>query len=163
MNKEKPQKKQYRKEIEEKDKLLNEYKEQIQRLQAEFENYIKRNERERKEALDYASNSILLKLVNIYDDFQRALNAFNECEKKELIEGVKMIFNNFEKVLKEEGVSEIKCVGEKFNPYRHEVLEKVEHEEEDGKIVEELQRGYMLKDKILRFSKVRVSGGKKNE
>ena len=162
MNKEKPRRS-YKKELEERDKLLNEYKEQIQRLQAEFENYIKRNEKERKDVSDYASKDILLKLVNIYEDFQRALNVSNECEKKELIDGVKMIFDNFENVLKEEGVSEIKCIGEKFNPYRHEVLEKVEHEEADGKILEELQKGYMLKDKILRFSKVRVSGGKKNE
>lgn len=162
MDKIKSQRRNYKKELEEKEKLLADYKEQLQRLQAEFENYIKRNEKERKELLDYTSKDILLKLVNIYDDFQRALNVSKNCDEKELVEGIKIIFNNFEKVLKEEGIQEIKCVGEKFNPYRHEVLDKVEHNEEEGKIIEELQKGYMFKDKILRFSKVRVSGGKKN-
>ena len=146
-----------------KDNLLNEYKEQLQRLQAEFENYIKRNEKDRQLLLEYGSKDILLKMVNLFDDFERTLKISDKCEKKELVDGLNLIFKNFEKVLNEEGVRPINCVGNKFDPYSHEVIDKVECGDEEGKIVDEIQRGYVLKDRILRFSKVRISGGKKNE
>lgn len=143
--------------------LLNEYKEQLQRLQAEFENYIKRNEKDRQVLLEYGSKDILLKMVSLFDDFERTIKVADSCEKKELIAGLNLIFKNFKKALDEEGVKPINSIGDKFNPYKHEVIDKIECEEEEGKIIDDVQRGYMLKDKILRFSKVRISRGKKNE
>ena len=92
----------------------------------------------------------MLKLINIKEDFDKAVDINNE--------GIKMIHNNFKKLLEEEGVKEIQSIGEEFNHNFHEVVKK----NREGKITEEIQKGYMLNDKILRVAKV-IIGGKQNE
>lgn len=128
----------------------NSFLEDLQRVQADFENYIKRVEKEKDRIKETAKAELLLKLISIKEDFDKAVDINNE--------GVKMIHNNFKKLLEEEGVREIKSIGEEFNHNFHEVVKK----NRDGKITEEVQKGYMLNDKILRIAKV-IIGGNQNE
>ena len=120
--------------------------EDLQRVQADFENYIKRVDKEKDRIKEIAKAELLLKLISIKDDFDKAVDINNE--------GVKIIHNNFKKFLEEEGVKEIKSLGEEFNHNLHEVIKK----NGDGKITEEVQKGYMLNDKILRIAKVIIGG-----
>src|SRR3989344_6011571 len=120
-----------KKELEKEKQLSKEYLETLQRVQAEFENYIKRIEKEKEEFKKYARHDLILKILDIADDFERALIA-------------------------EEGVREIKAIGEKFDAYIHDIVGKVEGEK-DNVIVEEVRKGYMLKDKVLRSRIVKVS------
>ena len=136
---------------------LEEYTDTLKRLQAEFENYMKRVERERDTMVKCASETVLKKLLSVVDDMDRALQTMKGEEDKE---GMAMIYSNLKKLLEEEGIRPIKAVGEKFDPYKHEVILKVESEEPEDIVVEELQKGYMLKDKVIRTSKVKISGGK---
>ncbi|HZX11982.1 MAG TPA: nucleotide exchange factor GrpE [Candidatus Nanoarchaeia archaeon] len=141
-----------------KEKELEEYTNTLKRLQADFENYIKRMEKEGRERQEYASAGILQRLLGIVDDFERALRIADQ--KDALTQGMQMMYQELLKLLAEEGVIPIKAVGEKFDPYRHEILDFQEAQEE-GMVIEELQKGYAYKDKVLRTSKVKV--GKKVE
>lgn len=134
---------------------LSAYIEQLQRLQAEFENFKKREEREKARYMDFAKAGLLLKLLNFNDDFERTLSSFGKADIKTMKEGIEMLFTNFQKILKEEGVEPIKCVGEKLDPFRHEVLMHAPGKE-DGVVLEELQKGFMFKGNVIRPSKVKV-------
>ena len=125
--------------------------EQLQRLQAEFENYKKRIEKERQTVKDQEKAKLLLKILNIHDDIERAKDQ-EQCLK----EAVQMIHKQMLKILGEEKVILIQVKGQKLDPYKHEVLSQ-EKGEQDDIIIEELQKGYMHKDKVLRTSKVKVS------
>ena len=146
--------KEIKEEIEKEKKLSKEYLETLQRVQAEFENYMKRVEKDKEEFVKYAKHDLILKLLHIIDDFGRALNS--KEAKEEFVKGVEMIFKQLNKTLHEEGVREISALGEKFDVYRHDIVGKVEGNKDDI-IVEEVRRGYMLKDKVLRPSLVKVS------
>lgn len=135
---------------------INQYIEQLQRLQAEFENFKKREDREKARFVDFAKAGIILKLLNFNDDFQRTLASLNNADIGVVKKGVEMLATNFQKLLKEEGVEHISCVGNKLDPYKHEVLLQEEADKEDGVILEELQKGYMLKGNVLRPSRVKV-------
>ena len=148
-------------------KLYNEEKqkneeltESLQRLQAEFENYRKRIEKEKEEFVKYAKADLIEKLLPILDSFESAFK--NTKDKDKFIKGTELIFAQLCSLLQSEGLRQIKAVGEKLDPYRHEVLLKQESEKEDDIILEELQKGYMLNDKVLRHSKVKVSKKSKN-
>jgi molecular chaperone GrpE len=145
-------------ECEEKDKQIKEYCQMLQRLQAEFENYKKRIEREQKTYTEQANADLVLKLLPVLDNFERALQSETpdiDAFKK----GVAMIFSQLIKTLKAEGLSPINACGEEFDPYYHEcVLTIVGYE--DDTVIEELEKGYMFKNRVLRPSKVKVG---KNE
>ncbi|MBU2639059.1 MAG: nucleotide exchange factor GrpE [Nanoarchaeota archaeon] len=140
---------------------IQDYVEQLQRLQAEFENFKKREEREKQRFRDFARADILIKLLNFSDDFERTASVIEktDCTSNKQIctikEGIAMLSMNFQKLLKEEGVEPITCVGHKLDPFRHEVLLQ-ENGKEDGVILEELQKGYLFKGSVLRPSKVKV-------
>src|SRR3989344_5706306 len=154
LKKNEEEKKKLEKEIEKEKKLSKEYLETLQRVQAEFENYMKRVEKDKEEFVKYAKHDLILKLLHIIDDFERALNS--KEAKEEFVKGAEMIFKQLNKTLHEEGVREISALGEKFDVYRHDIVGKVEGNKDDI-IVEEVRRGYMLKDKVLRPSMVKVS------
>ncbi|MDD4878753.1 MAG: nucleotide exchange factor GrpE, partial [Candidatus Nanoarchaeia archaeon] len=135
---------------------LNEYIEQLQRLQAEFENFKKREEKEKERFKDFAKASVLLKLVSFNDDFERAVASFEKADMETIRKGVDMMALQLRKILAEEGVQSISCVGEKLDPFRHEVLVQQEAEKEDGVVLEELQKGYLFKGNVLRTAKVKV-------
>jgi molecular chaperone GrpE len=121
--------------------------EDLQRVQAEFENYIKRVDKEKEQIKLQSKSELLLKMIQVKEDLEKALEHIDD-------EGVKMIHNQINKLLEGEKVSEIEA--EEFNHDIHEVVKK---EGEGNKILEIIQRGYMLENKILRIAKV-VIGGK---
>jgi len=134
----------------EKDKKSKEkeYLEQLQRLQAEFDNYRKRVEREKQEIYNNANEKLITRLLDILDSFELAL-------KHNADEGVKMIYSQLYSLLESHGLKKIEATG-KFNPEVHEALIQ-EEGEEDGIIIEELQKGYILNNKVIRPSKVKIS------
>ena len=151
-----------KKELEVKSKQVEEYTNTLKRLQADFENYIKRAEKEKQELSLYSSAKVLAKVVNIVDDFERALTVGKEADKETLLQGLEMVYKEATKVLAEEGVKPLEAVGKKFDPYQHEIIDFKEADKEEGTVLEELQKGYLFKDKVLRPSRVRVSKGKEN-
>jgi len=126
----------------------NNYLEQLQRLQAEFDNYVKRTDKERGEVIKMASEGLITQLLLVLDNFELALE-HNEDK------GVNMIYSELYSILEKEGVKPIKAVG-KFDPKYHEVLIQEAGDENDV-IIAELQKGYMLGDKVIRAAKVKIS------
>jgi molecular chaperone GrpE len=136
------------------------YLNRLQRLQADYENYKKRIDRANEEYKTYATENILKKLVTHYDDLKRTQEVIDNIkDADESVEkGIQMIIKNFEKLLNEEGVEPIECEGEKFDPYKHEVmLAKDDKSVPKNTVLEELEKGYMFKNKVLRPAKVMVS------
>lgn len=148
-------------ELAKKEAQLVDYTDHLKRLQAEFENYCKRVEKERKEYAGMASEKLIVKLLLIIDDFERALATLKGVPE-EARKGIEMISKNLHKILHEEQVQQIKAVGQKFDPYKHEVLLKVESEQPEDIVVEELQKGYSMNGKVIRYAKVKVSSGKQS-
>jgi molecular chaperone GrpE len=152
------QKKEPKKHVSEKDKRVEELTDTCQRLQAEFENYKKQKDKEFEQYRQYAGHELLRKLLSVVDSFEHALN--NRSSHKEFVRGVEMIYSQLTVILDSEGVRRIEAKGQKVDPYRHDVMLQAESEQ-DGVVLEELQAGYMLKDRVLRHAKVKV--GKKDD
>jgi molecular chaperone GrpE len=121
---------------------------QLQRLQAEFENFRRRTEKEKSQIRTNANESIILQLLPILDNFELSLK-HNEDK------GVILIYDELSNVLEKQGLKRIETKGS-FDPKFHEALIQVEGKK-DGEILEELQKGYLLNDKLLRASKVKIS------
>jgi molecular chaperone GrpE len=141
-----------------------EYLDQLQRLQAEFINYRQRVEKERQDLIRYAKEELIIKLLDVMDNFERAVDAMkNATDVSSCMQGVDMIFQQLRKVLEDEGLQAIEAKGKVFDPYLHEALAKEESDVDENIIIDEFQKGYKLKAKVIRPPKVKVSGGKKNE
>ena len=143
------------------DQLRQERDENLERLlrvTAEFDNYRKRTERERREAWDRAAAAILEELLPIVDDFERALETDAGAAASAYREGVAIIHRQLMDFLARRGVKAIEAVGQDFDPRVHQA---VTHEpapgHRDGEVLEELRRGYMLGDRLLRPSMVKVA------
>ncbi|MFW9998607.1 MAG: nucleotide exchange factor GrpE [Candidatus Hodarchaeota archaeon] len=142
--------------LEEKEKYLN----SLLRIRADFENYKKRSEQENIRYKSYLMDSILKKLIDHYDDLVRALNLLNMLENMDGIKnGFEIIIKNFVKLLDEEGVKPMNSEGEKFDPYKHEAILVEEGRDDlpENTILEEITKGYYIKDKVLRPAKVKIS------
>jgi len=140
--------------LEEERRKVDELTEKLQYLQAEFENYRKREERNRESFVTFCNQQLVEKLLPVLDSFEKALPSLRGKAAK----GMKMIHEGLMKVLRDEGLEEIPAVGKKFDPYRHEVVGERSSEDCDaGTIIEEVQKGYMFKSKLLRASKVIVA------
>jgi len=127
------------------------------RLQAEFDNFRKRTERERMEYADYAGEATVRALLPIVDDFERALRAAAGAEN-ELVRGIELIYGRLLETLKKQGLEAIEAQGKPFDPHQHEAIGRVEStEHEDGTVVQEYQKGYRFKGRLLRPSMVQVS------
>ena len=150
------EKEEFKKIIDEKTQKIEELTDTLKRLQAEFENYKKRIDKEKTEFVKYSNADVIEKMLPVLDSFEIALK--NTSDKEKFVEGIKMIYAQLHSMLEAEGLRPIKAVGEKFDPYRHEVLMKEESDKPEGTILEEFQKGYMLNDKVLRHSKVKISG-----
>lgn len=148
-----------KKELTDKQKLIDDYSDHLKRLQAEFENYSKRVEKEKKDFQIFAAQKLILELLVIVDEFRFALLNFDKNKiPKEFYDGVQMIFDNLHKMLEKEGVKEIEAKGKAFNPYEHEAIMQSHIDTlPDNIVVEELQKGYLLKDKVLRYAKVSIN------
>ena len=136
----------------ERDSLLD----RLARMQADFENARKRAAKEQQEYRDYALVDAIKTLIPVLDSFQRALQT--SPEKSEFHAGVELIHKQLQDALAKIGVREILAKGEQFDPRFHEAIEMVDTEDaEDHQVLEELQRGYKLKDRLLRPAMVRVA------
>lgn len=145
----------------EKEKAEN-YLANWQRSQADLENYIKRAEQEKSETVEFANTILILDLLPILDDFERALVSLPvELDEQNWTEGIKLIYNKLKAILETQGLAEIKAQGEYFDPYFHEAAGQLEGEE--GIIIEEIRKGYRFRGKLLRPSMVMVGTGKKNK
>jgi molecular chaperone GrpE len=136
-----------------------EMKDKYLRLTAEFDNYRKRTLKEKSDILKYAAEEVLKDLLPVIDDLDRALKAVDAAKDIDSVkEGISLIINKFNDFLKAKGVKEIDALGKELDTDLHEAITKIPVEEEDkkGKIVDVVQKGYMLHDKVMRFSKVVV-------
>lgn len=134
----------------------DELRDTLLRRQAEFENFRKRNERERMEQAQFASMETVGDLLPILDDFERAIAA--DSGSSEYAKGVQMIYQRMAEVLKKTGLEPIDAVGKPFDPHLHQAVERVETSESpENTVVGEFQRGYHFKGKMLRPSMVRVA------
>jgi len=132
--------------------------EKLQRLQAEFDNYRKRMDARFSDLAKFASEDILLKVLDVYDNLVRALKMDFVDDPKAAKDGIHAIQQQFEKMLSLEGVRPIESVGKEFDPYYQHAVQRVHNQEKpDGVILEEFQRGYMLKEKVLRPAVVCVN------
>lgn len=130
------------------------------RLQAEFDNYKKRTFKEKVEFVKFANEGLILELLDILDNFERGVKSAELKKDFGLLhQGVDMISKQLHTLLEAKGLKRIKSLGENFDPHQHEAVEVIEDEDEEaseGRIVEELQPGYMLNDRIIRPAKVKV-------
>lgn len=146
-------------ELEEKDRRLQETIARLQRLQADFENYQKRVAREHGERARRTENEILLEILPVYDSFDRAFRTFKrDGDRDALIEGVEQVFAQFHDVLADHDVHPIDAEGEPFDPSRHEALMSTETDEHPpNTVIEAFERGYVRGKDVLRPSRVMVS------
>ncbi|MBU5256800.1 nucleotide exchange factor GrpE [Tissierella praeacuta] len=143
--------------LESKDKEIEELNNKLLRLQADFVNFKKRTEKEKESTISYALESFVCSLLPIIDNFQRAMESEDNKESG-FYQGIEMIYQQLMKVLNENNIEEIKSLGENFDPnFHHAVFMEESDEYEEGKITEVLQKGYMLKDKVIRPSMVKVA------
>ena len=136
---------------------LLEMKDKHIRLQAEFDNYRKRTLKERMELLKTASESLLISILPVIDDFDRAVQTLDLVEEdSHLKDGVMLIYSKFQDFLKQSGVKEIEAKDQPFDTDLHEAITKfpAPSEEMKGKIIDVVQKGYYLNDKVIRHSKV---------
>ena len=136
----------------ERDELLD----RLQRLAAEFDNFRKRNARENAALTARANERLVKELIPILDDLGRALEAAAEHEEAKLEEGVRLVHRALSDLLMKEGLAEIKTDG-KFDPHVHEALLSQPSEEDEGAVIEVVQKGYKLGDKVLRPARVVVA------
>lgn len=129
------------------------------RAQADFDNFRRRTQKEKEELGKYASMKLVTELIPVIDNFERAMATVPEGpETESFAKGIQMIFRQLETVLGNEGLTAMETVGQPFNPEFHQAIMQVESDEhEEGIVVEEVQKGYMLKDKVLRPAMVKVS------
>jgi molecular chaperone GrpE len=149
-------------EVDETEALRNENEELIdtlQRLQAEFENYRKRAQRDQENLVARAHERLVKELLPVLDDLERALEAAEQHEEAKLEEGVRLVHRSLAGALEREGLAEIETNG-KFDPHVHEALLTQPSEAEEGSVLEVLQKGYRLGDRVLRPSRVVVAGPK---
>lgn len=145
-------------ELEECKQKAEEYYFHLQRLTAEYDNYRKRTQKEKEDAAKFASEKVILSLLPVLDNFERAVEAAKTARDFDSFsQGVEMILRQLKKVLEDEGLTPIEAVGKGFDPNIHEALMQVESDQDENTVVEELQKGYYLKDKVIRHSKVKVS------
>ncbi|MDD5618190.1 MAG: nucleotide exchange factor GrpE [Candidatus Omnitrophica bacterium] len=154
-------------EIEKLEKELADYKNKLEdssdrylRLQAEFDNAKKRMQREQQEFVKYANEGIILELLGILDDLERSVEAreTKHQDSEAFLKGIEMILSHTYEMLKKNNVKPIEAQGKLFDPHLHEALMQVENDEyPENTVVEELQKGYMLGERVIRTAKVQVS------
>lgn len=136
---------------------LDEMKDKYLRLSAEFDNYRKRTLREKMDLTKYASEEVLRDLLPVIDDLERALKAIETAAEINAVkEGLTLIVGKFSDFLRSKGIKEIEAIGKELDTDHHEAITKIPAPDESmkGKIVDVIQKGYMLNDKVMRFSKV---------
>ena len=152
----KPVKKKSAKKIELQEKI-DELNDKYLRLYSEFDNYRKRTIKEKIDLSKTASAEVISDLLPVMDDFERAIKSTKDSDDCDAFkEGINLIFNKFKGVLEKKGLKPIEAIGKEFDTDFHEGIAYIPAPSEDliGKIVDETEKGYMLNDKVIRFSKV---------
>lgn len=145
--------------LEESIKEANDYQQRWLRAQADFDNFRRRSRQEKEEFAKYASMQLIEQLLPVLDNFDRAIASGRDTNDVEsVVKGIEMILRQLDQVLEKEGLQPMEAVGKPFDPEFHQAVAQVESDEHDeGTVVSELQKGYMLKDKVLRPAMVQVS------
>ncbi|WP_226673181.1 nucleotide exchange factor GrpE [Rossellomorea aquimaris] len=138
---------------------LNESENRYLRLRADFDNFRRRVNVENEAKEKYRAQGLITELLPALDNFERALNIEADNEQtKQLLQGMEMVHRSLVEALKKEGVEPIEAVGQEFDPHLHQAVMQVEDENFDSNVVvEEFQKGYKLKDRVIRPSMVKVS------
>ena len=145
------------------EKERDDYRDQLLRKSAEFENYRRRTQKEKQELIDFANEHLIIKMLPVVDDLHTALESAKKSSDSEgFIKGVEMIYAKAIKIFEDAGVMPINTApGEPFNVDMHEALAHMPSEEApEGHILQEIQRGYTLREKVIRHTKVVTSAGK---
>lgn len=140
-------------------KELDELKDKYLRMAAEYDNFRRRTAKEILDIRQVASRDLMVSLLDILDDMDRAGSQFEQSsEDSHLVEGIQLIFNKFRKVLEQKGLKQIETMYTEFDVEKDEAISEmaVEDEKLRGKVVAEVQKGYMLNDKLIRYAKVIV-------
>jgi molecular chaperone GrpE len=138
---------------------INEYREQMLRLRAEFDNTKKRLEKDKQDSIKFANEKLLIELLQAVDNFDRALLSLTDGHDPELVKkGLKIAQEELHKVLERYGVEPVKSLGEAFDPNLHEAVAVVPSADaKEGTIMDEVQRGYRLNGRLIRPSRVRIA------
>jgi len=137
--------------------IYNELNDKYLRLYSEFDNYRKRTTRERSEFLKTANQEVILELLTILDDFERAIRSNEEVDNCDTLkEGMILIYQKLSGLLAKKGLKAIEAIGEDFNTDYHEAITftAAASEEMKGKIIDQIEKGYLLNDKVIRYAKV---------
>lgn len=141
-----------------KDEQIEELNDRLKRQMAEFENFRKRSEKEKSQMFDMGAKTIIEKILPVIDNFERGLAAVPDDKKDDpFITGMDKVYKQMLTELDAAGVKPIECVGQEFDPDFHNAVMQVENDElESGTVAQELQKGYMYKDSVVRHSMVSV-------
>lgn len=141
-----------------KEDRIKELENQITRLSADFSNFKKRSEREKSDIYQFANEDLIKSLLPMIDDYDRAIDHYDEENSDAFGQGMNMIFKKLVEVLKAKGVKEIEALGADFDPNFHHAVEMSPNDQyESGKVCDVLMKGYMLGDKVIRPAMVRVA------
>jgi molecular chaperone GrpE len=144
---------------------INEWQDKYVRKVAEFENFKRRTENDQLNLLKYAAESFIIKLLPVIDDFERSMQHVKDAKELSTIEeGIKLVYNKLIKTLEEQGVKKIEAVGKQFDVHFHEaILQQPNDSVPPNTVLEEIQCGYLYKDKVIRHSQVIVSADNTDE
>ena len=148
-----------KKDLEEANQKIEELTNVSQRVMADLQNFKRRTEEDKKNLVSFANINLILEILPILDNFERAIKHQPKAasDSKDWLEGIMQIYNQLQQFLEKQGLEQISAKGEKYNPNLHEAMLHVEGK--DGIILDELEKGYILKGKIIRPTKVSVGNG----
>ncbi|KAF5410257.1 MAG: Protein GrpE [Candidatus Methanocomedens sp.] len=149
-------------ELDESRGLVLDYLNHLQRLTAEFDNYKKRTDKERAEIIEYASFDLVAELIDVMENMERGIASARESQDVDsILKGMEMVYNQLKNILESRGLEPIDAVGQKFDHQCHEAMMKEQTDEcPNNTVIEEFQRGYRIKDRVVRYSKVKLSENK---
>lgn len=145
--------------VQQKSEEISELQNKILRIAAEFDNFKKRSERDHKTLIKFGNESILQELLPVIDNLGQAiLMASHSQQNDSIITGIKMVLRQFEEILNSHGLNSFPSLGEQFNPIKHEAVdEQINADVPDGQIIQELQKGYFLCNRLVRPARVIVA------
>jgi len=155
----KAQTEELKREIENEKKRAEDYLARLKYVQADFENLKKRTDRQIAEIKEYCTEPLVIELLEIVDELQMAVKAGKNCNSAEnMTQGVEMTLNKLKKILENVQVFPIECVGKRFDPSKHNAVAKIEKDDvKESTVIEEIRKGYIMKEKVIRPSMVKVA------
>jgi molecular chaperone GrpE len=141
------------------EKQIEEYKDKLLRKAAEFENYKRRSENDQLNLINYSGENLIIKLLPVIDDFERSMQHMENAKDVDSIkDGIKLVYDKFLKILEDQGVKKIEAIGKPFDVNYHEALmQRKDDSVPAHTVLDELEKGYLYKDRVIRHTKVIVS------